>query len=324
MRRRAFLASLPWSAVVLTVLTSSLAPDRAAAQGGPVFDHLKCYKLKLPKQKAISYVLDLVPEQTNFQLEQGCKLADKPRYLCVDVQKINVQPAPPLVVPGPKTQDYLCYKIKCPPTVEVPVTITDQFGVHQVTAKKKGDLLCVPAFKQGFPTATPVETRTPTPVASETPIPIETSTPMATPTMVPPPCDLDAANGQCAGVCPVPTEKCLFIAAVAICDCVPMEQMCMDDGAGLCNGLCPNPSERCLPMADGTCDCQPVKCGLDQGSGTCFGPCPPGQACVFDGVICDCSPDYCGQMSPNGQCAGPCPDPLHQCQPIAGTCGCAP
>jgi hypothetical protein len=152
-------------------------------------------------------------------------------------------------------------------------------------------------------------------------------------------CKRDPVSGQCGGTCPQdPTGvhlKCLAIGTMG-CDCVPPEQMCMPQEPippGTCGGLCPDPSDVCEGQDGGPCDCFPSQapCGLyDDAAGQpqCFGQCPPGELCVFDGATpCRCSPDFCGVQGAAGQCGGPCPNPNHVCHATTdpnAPCACSP
>ena len=227
-----------------------LDAPRANAQPGPIFDHLKCYKIKDSNPKVL-YKLDLTPEQTQFLAETGCFLKNRAKWFCIDVQKTNVtvvkssvEPPPTLLpIQGQTAQDYLCYLLKCPETVEMSLLVEDQFGQRDILVKKKPDHLCVPANKVGVPQPTP--TRTP-------------DQPTPTPTRTPVPCDL--VNEQCTGDCPDPVnQKCLFTGGPVPCNCVQNDQMCMDRG-GICGGLCPGapgmPKSQCT-LGPAGCDCFP-------------------------------------------------------------------
>jgi hypothetical protein len=144
----------------------------ATTAGAQPFDHLECYKIKdlAPKVK---YKADLLPEQTQFLAQTGCDLKVPAKLFCIDVEKSNVVPAPPQVLNGQNTRDFLCYNLKCPPQAEVPLQVEDQFGTRNIKAKKKPFQLCAPAHVIGDPdpaTPTPCQPpATPTPTTTTLP-----------------------------------------------------------------------------------------------------------------------------------------------------------
>jgi hypothetical protein len=144
----------------------------ATMAGAQPFDHLECYKIKdlAPKVK---YTADLLPEQTQFLAQTGCQLKVPAKLFCIDVEKSNVMPAPPQVLNGQNTRDFLCYNLKCPPHAEVPLQVEDQFGTRNIKAKKKPFQLCAPARVIGDPDpATPTPCQPPaTPTPTTTPLP---------------------------------------------------------------------------------------------------------------------------------------------------------
>src|SRR5262249_41419654 len=111
------------------------------------------------------WTADLVPEQMPpFVVEPGCKIKSPARYFCIDVEKTNVAPTPPLQVVGLKAQDYLCYVLSCPVPVPTPsLPVADQFGQGTTQIRKNQKLICAPAYKVGVPTPTPTATPTPPP-----------------------------------------------------------------------------------------------------------------------------------------------------------------
>jgi len=111
--------------------------------GVQLANRLKCYKIKDPLART-SYTADL----TGLGAEPGCRISVPAKQLCVGSDETNVTPAPP--GGGPPTGNVggklVCYKVKCPRDVPVPVSVTDQFGSRSVTASIGGRLLCVPAL----------------------------------------------------------------------------------------------------------------------------------------------------------------------------------
>jgi hypothetical protein len=104
---------------------------------------LKCYKIKDKLTKA-AYTADL----TGLASEPGCRISVPAKQLCVSSDATNVSPTPP--GDGPPTggvgAKFVCYTIKCPKGVAVPVSVGDQFGSRSVTATIGGKLFCVPAL----------------------------------------------------------------------------------------------------------------------------------------------------------------------------------
>jgi len=277
---------------------SLLAATTAAAQGLVPFDHLKCYKVT-DSIKGV-YKVDLVPQQAPpFSVEQGCKLVVPAKLFCIDVQKTNVQPPPPLSVNGANTRDYLCYKVTCPGKIDFAQSVRDQFGQRPLKVKPP-KLLCAPAVKVFATPTPPAETQTPTPIPTQTPS-----------------CDFDNATGQCAGPCSVPGEQCVFIVdatGVGKCDCQPPPG-CTSTGIHTCGGPCPDPADICQPAPnDAGCICT-HPCGFNAHGGTCGGPCPnPNEVCTSTtppSTKCDCiqpPPPVCDFDSTTGKCGGPCPN----------------
>jgi hypothetical protein len=187
--------------VVMGTLVTAVALATACVASAQTFDHLECYKIKdfQPKKK---YTANLTPEQTQFLAQTGCEIKVPAKHLCIDVEKTNVVPAPPNVIGGQTTRNYLCYKLKCPKQ-EFPIQVEDQFGSRTVNVKKP-DRLCAPAREVGFP-----DLPTPTPCLFPTPTPVGTPAPDCgdgeqnggeTDIDCGGPCVLDCGNGQgCLG-----------------------------------------------------------------------------------------------------------------------------
>jgi hypothetical protein len=283
------------AAVASLVLTTTAAHAQ--------LDHMLCYKIgsdtfKFATTTAVDMVASLQPEFT----QKGCRL-DKPVAFCVPAGKKNVTPASANVNPNiggaPLRNDYICYSAKCPNQVTpASKVVTDQFGTHTQEHYMPATV-CVPAVKD------PVE------------------------------CSAGTATGaaMCNGVCPDPTEQCVFDNKTKRCSCETV-QRCggKPNSAGLCGGPCPT-GEVCLPeMVAGTsnveCTCQtppPPPCGMES-TGTCGGTCPnPADKCSLDAAgRCTCQP--VGQLcaaDANGVCGGVCELPGQQCHPDAtGACTC--
>jgi hypothetical protein len=141
----------------------------AGVAHGQALDHLKCHKVKdplhLPRTTA-DLPTDLQPEFA----ASGCQIL-KPKFFCVPVAKQNVVPAPPRpdIVGQDLSNDFICYKIKCP-TQPGDHQVTDQFGTRTQT-KFKTSMLCVPAVKGAAPTTTSTTTTGTTTSSTTTTVP---------------------------------------------------------------------------------------------------------------------------------------------------------
>ena len=157
---------MPIRLVLLLALLAPFVPvGDVAAQN---FDHLKCYRARGDfAPEAHNYTLDVLAEDPRFPVEQGCHLRPISREICIDVEKTNVTPTPPGAPAGPGGQAYLCYKIKCPKFTST-ITVTDQFGVHQLRIRKPARL-CTPLLGGETPsTTTTTTTEAPTTTTTET------------------------------------------------------------------------------------------------------------------------------------------------------------
>jgi hypothetical protein len=125
--------------LALATLASLFVAQSALAES----DHQQCYKIK-DSAEATAYTANLAPTDGAFPLAVGCEIKARAKLLCIDVEKSNVNPSPPGADDGLPAQKSLCYKVKCPtPASSITATLTDQFGVHVVEAKKSF-LLCAP------------------------------------------------------------------------------------------------------------------------------------------------------------------------------------
>lgn len=269
--------------VVPLVLIVVAVTGGAASAQSPVADHLQCFQIKSSARTPVPSKLtaDLHPaDDPPFPVAAGCRVKTKPRLLCIDVAKQNVQPPGGWTLPvsGDAAREYLCYDVKCPPPAGglVGGIVTDQFGEHVVTTRVTRTL-CVPAIHG----------------------------PMPRPTAAP--CG-DAGSGQCSDECPG-QYRCLFVPAgfdlidfpsIPIdiigandCRCVPPTFACADVPGGACHvtaALCPNAGDACVVGGPSGCSCQPAApapCGsvscpvgtvcCDPLHGICA---PPGYACT--------------------------------------------
>jgi hypothetical protein len=130
----------------------------ATSQAQNVNDHLKCYKIK--DSHKYSAVADLITnyEQSMYPSEAGCKIQVKSKEFCLPVNKDRImQPnnkrdAPHEDVVGQDlTNDFLCYKVRCPkdPAGVMPPSaqdVVDQFG-ERVIGGFRTTKMCTPAWK---------------------------------------------------------------------------------------------------------------------------------------------------------------------------------
>src|SRR5262245_29891700 len=163
----------------------------------PVFDHLKCYKVKELNKQKVKGLVDLTPSQTQFLRESDCKITG-PKLLCVPVSKENVRtvPPPPGAPSGPGETDHICYSLSCRKTSPGPATATDRCRPSALRPAGTS-FRCTPA-RTGASTTTTRPT-------------VTTTTTSTTTTMPATPCRSVAAPGDapmCGGDCPATAPKC--------------------------------------------------------------------------------------------------------------------
>jgi hypothetical protein len=216
------LAGSPWS-------------DGIARAQEPVFDHLKCYRVK-DSIGSGEYTMDLHPKDgATFAVEPGdvalggsiqpgCRVRLPAKYFCTDVDPRNSRSTrPPFdpaqwVVDGPAAGDRLCYKLKCPSVPAKELDVVDQFGTRRITVTGRPAWLCTPLTRD-LPPGTPCSLR---------------------------------GDGQCTGECPL-GQRCLAISGED-CGCAPDSAMC--SAATTCSaGLCPGVWETCVVQGTGACGC---------------------------------------------------------------------
>ena len=216
----------------MAVLTCLLV---STARAQPVFDNMKCYKIRDP-QRGKQYSADLLPKLTHDfaaelgdrivggVLKKGCRIRVPAKFFCIEVDPQNVHDASPpynpsqWTVAGPEPGERLCYKLSCPsvPTKELP--IIDSFGTRTITLLGRTSYFCTSVTRQ-------------LPSNSE--------------------CSM-SGSGQCGGTCPA-GKRCLSIGSES-CDCVPEEQFCTSAaacGLGFCGGVW----ETCTALPLGGCGC---------------------------------------------------------------------
>jgi hypothetical protein len=265
--------------LVRTLLVVVVLAFAGRAHAQP-FDHLECYKIKdfAPKVK---YHADLTPEQTQFLGQTGCELKVPAKLFCVNTEKSNVVPAPPLALNGQDTRDFLCYNLKCP-KLNLNLAVEDQFGTRNITAKKPFQL-CAPARQVGDP-----DPATPTPcLPPPTPQPTVTAAPTCTDGMQ----NGSESDIDCGGPCPacVLGDGC-FVAS----DC--QSTYCT---AGQCTVCSPGQTQSCGTMLPGACATGTRTCQMTGTFGSCVPP--PGTP-----ETCNNVDDNCDGMVDNGLGSSTC------------------
>ena len=145
--------------VTATVTVAFLALALPAiSQAQDVNDHLKCYKIK-DSHKYMA-VADLITnsDQSMYPSEAGCRILVKSKEFCLPVKKDRtMQPndkrdAPHEDVVGQDlTNDFLCYKVRCPkdPAGAMPPSaqdVVDQFGQREIGGFRTTKI-CTPTWK---------------------------------------------------------------------------------------------------------------------------------------------------------------------------------
>src|SRR5262249_12048834 len=102
---------LPTSLVLGLVMAFALPTERAVAQA---FDHLKCYRVRDAATRARYTSAIDTRDPADFPVEAGCVVRVPASVLCVAARQIVISPPPPGTPAGQPSQDYLCYKVKCP------------------------------------------------------------------------------------------------------------------------------------------------------------------------------------------------------------------
>jgi hypothetical protein len=207
----------------------------AGADAQPVFDNMKCYKIK-DGVRSKQYTADLVPKLTHDFATQlgdrivggflvkGCRIKTPAKFFCTDVAAESAHDVlPPYdptqwVVPGPESGDRLCYKLICPAELPKDLPVIDAFGNRTIQLRGRTEYFCTPVVRQNPSTD---------------------------------PCDM-AGNGQCGGVC-ANGQVCLATSPSG-CGCVDPSEGCSVSqtcGAGFCGGVW----ETCVALPGGGCGC---------------------------------------------------------------------
>ena len=214
----------------------ALAAGLATGAGAqPVFDNMKCYKIR-DGLSGKQFTADLVPKVTHdFQtelgdriiggvLKKGCRIRLPAKFFCIEVEAEDAHDAAPpynpaqWTVAGPEPGEKLCYKLSCPAVPQKELGIIDAFGSRTIRLLGRTGYFCTSVTRQ-------------LPQGSE--------------------CSL-AGNGQCGGDCPA-GERCLAISPQD-CGCVPEGEACASSSvcsAGFCGGVW----ETCVTLPIGGCGC---------------------------------------------------------------------
>lgn len=134
--------SHPARFAVVVVLVLSL-PLLVGGASGDTLDHLKCYRVRDVTERASYSVAIATRNPADFPTDVGCTIRTPASLLCVAARQIVISPATAGGVAGQPSQDYLCYKMKCPPNRPT-LTLTDQFGSHPLRVTRS-NLYCTPA-----------------------------------------------------------------------------------------------------------------------------------------------------------------------------------
>ena len=217
-----------------SVLVIGLIVTRASAQ--PVFDNMKCYKIRDP-QPGKQYTADLLPKLTHDfaselgdrivggVLQKGCRIRVPAKFFCIEVDAENAHDASPPYNPaqwtiaGAEPGERLCYQLSCPAVPAKDLPIIDAFGTRTIRLLGRTGYVCTSVTRQ---------------------LPQSSA------------CDL-AGNGQCGGTCPA-GQRCLALRPTEDCGCVPEDQGCAS--STVCqDGLCGGVWETCVTLPIGACGC---------------------------------------------------------------------
>jgi hypothetical protein len=124
----------------VAVLGMAVLGATAATVASAQIQHLKCYKIADPQEKA-KYTADL----TGIKPGPGCTIVIPAALVCEPIMEVNLSPAPPGSNGAATGKGFACYKVKCKNTKTPvpPVQLKDQFGDRDVTVKT-AKLVCEP------------------------------------------------------------------------------------------------------------------------------------------------------------------------------------
>ncbi len=127
-------------ASIVVALMLTIAPRPTSAQP---FDAMKCVQVR--DHTRFKATLDLTALDPAFGVEGGCKILGT-RLLCTPVASTTTSSnVGQIAVEGePLSTDKICYAVHCPRGRPLDRSATDQFGGHQLTARRT-QLVCVPA-----------------------------------------------------------------------------------------------------------------------------------------------------------------------------------
>lgn len=142
----------------LAILTSGIA---SAQQVFPT-DHLKCYNVVRDENKGAIKIDRLLTPQfapLGLGIERECTINSKAALLCAPSQKCLTPNDTICRDPNHSPQgidpniDYLCYKLRCPDTLNEKVRVFDQFSPTggRLIEIKNEKMLCTPTRKELLP-----------------------------------------------------------------------------------------------------------------------------------------------------------------------------
>lgn len=222
--------------VAATVAAALLGALVSTAPAQPVFDNMKCWKIRDAKKSEL-FTADLEPKLTHdFAtqlgdrivggfLQKGCRIKTPAQYFCTDVAATSAHEVlPPYdptqwVIPGPEAGDRLCYKLTCPTEAPKQLAIIDAFGNRTIQLLGRTSYFCTPVVRQSPQTD---------------------------------PCDM-AGNGQCGGVCD--GGKVCLATSPSGCGCVEPGEACAANAASCGDFFCGGVWEVCGALPGGGCGC---------------------------------------------------------------------
>src|SRR5262249_54057251 len=74
-RRKQRMKTLRGTVMIIALASTSAFAPQARAQGVPIFDHLKCYKVKEVHKKQVKGLVDLTPSEAQLLKESNCKIS---------------------------------------------------------------------------------------------------------------------------------------------------------------------------------------------------------------------------------------------------------
>jgi hypothetical protein len=112
-------------------------------------DHLACYKVKDVTVKQKIPNVQLLSNTGDVPSQIGCTISTRAKYCCDSVDKIGVPPQPGGGGPTGITNQFCCYKVKCPKGITGTLNVKDQFGTRSLPVAKPPSLVCAPSSPSG-------------------------------------------------------------------------------------------------------------------------------------------------------------------------------